>query len=470
MISTTSGHYGLFEAIRYKRHRQAMLLAEAGIDVNCRNERGQTPLIFTVLAIEDCSRSRTKLVKLFLESGADPNATDWKGMTVLMHASALGQVDTVKCLLEYIITNPCVTDANGNTALMYAASHGHDEVVAVFISIFRNDIKSLQLHKRNNDGFTALHLAVKNRHESCARLLTREVQFFPSAIEQFPDPKELDREPTPPGIHGRRKHKLINSAKIKISSLKSEGTRTTGTMTIDSEDSDSSNSCLSVLECSVGDLPISNYTHPFGLQTTKSTQVVSVENPQKTESRGSSKESSTDVDLGDDSLVSDKIDDWPAIPMQLKTSSQKQLDPLVPIEAGNGQPLIVKTFQRKCLLKQNNRSVSALRIHLHESRDVNVAKKECEAENILCGSSIKPQQNKNRITNGIKNEALANLLPIIPCNKENGQLPPVRYTLRRSGSSKQDTLCFPSASYISVRADQSPREIEMFKKNIVALS
>ncbi|KFM77060.1 hypothetical protein X975_03367, partial [Stegodyphus mimosarum] len=39
MIAASSGHYGLFEAIRYKRHRQAMLLAEAGIDVNCRNDQ-----------------------------------------------------------------------------------------------------------------------------------------------------------------------------------------------------------------------------------------------------------------------------------------------------------------------------------------------------------------------------------------------------------------------------------------------
>ncbi|GBO22816.1 hypothetical protein AVEN_185590-1 [Araneus ventricosus] len=102
MISAVSGHYGLFEAIRYKRHRQAMLLAEAGIDVDCRNEKGQTPLIYTVVAVDDCSRSRTKLVKLFLEAGADPNAADWKGLTALMHASILGQAETVKPLLECV--------------------------------------------------------------------------------------------------------------------------------------------------------------------------------------------------------------------------------------------------------------------------------------------------------------------------------------------------------------------------------
>lgn len=102
MLSSSSGHYGLFEAIRYKRLRQAMLLAEAGIDVDCRNERGQTPLIYTVIAVDDCDRSRTKLVKLFLEAGADPNAADWKGMTALMHAASRGMVDTVKPLLECV--------------------------------------------------------------------------------------------------------------------------------------------------------------------------------------------------------------------------------------------------------------------------------------------------------------------------------------------------------------------------------
>lgn len=104
VMLSSAGHYGLFEAIRYKRLRQAMLLAEAGIDVDCRNERGQTPLIYTVIAVDDCDRSRTKLVKLFLEAGADPNAADWKGMTALMHASSRGLVDAVKPLLE------CVSD------------------------------------------------------------------------------------------------------------------------------------------------------------------------------------------------------------------------------------------------------------------------------------------------------------------------------------------------------------------------
>ncbi|GIY59755.1 ANK_REP_REGION domain-containing protein [Caerostris extrusa] len=117
-------------------------------------------------------------------------------------------------------TNPCLTDPNGNTALMYAASHGHHGSHCGVLSVFRNNIKSLQLHKRNNDGFTALHLAARNRHDSCARLLTKEGQFFPSAIDEFPDPKDLDREPTPTDINAhlqQTSHSLYTALKKKTS-------------------------------------------------------------------------------------------------------------------------------------------------------------------------------------------------------------------------------------------------------------
>ncbi|GFT13398.1 ANK_REP_REGION domain-containing protein [Nephila pilipes] len=476
MMSAVSGHYGLFEAIRYKRHRQAMLLAEAGIDVDCRNERGQTPLIYTVVAVDDCSRSRTKLVRLFLEAGADPNAADWKGLTALMHASILGQAETVKALLECVWTNPCLTDPNGNTALMYAASHGHHEVISVFLSIFRNNLKSLQLHKRNNDGFTALHLAVRNRHESCARLLTKEGQFFPTAIEEFPDPKDLDREPTPTETNEyleRKLNSLYTTLKPKHR-LKSEDKRTTGTMTVDFDDLDFINcSSLSVLECNVGDLPISNYTHPFGLQMTKSTQVISVGHRKNSEQSSEVKNESTEAKVEGEDTES-KADDWPAVPIQLKSASQKLLQPLIPIEIANAPNQNGSTFHRKCLLKQNNRGMSAIRIKIRGSNEGPSNKNLLNAhstssiDNIIAGSSIKSVHLKRNKQTGIEHETVSNLLPLIPC--KDTSLPPVKYSFRRNGSSKKETMCFSTAPIITVRADQTPREIEIFKKNVVALS
>lgn len=345
---------------------------------------------------------------------------------------------------------------------MYAASHGQQEVLAVFLSVFRNNLKSLQLHKRNNDGFTALHLAVRNRHDGCARLLTKDGQFFPTAIDEFPDPKDLDRDPTPTDIR----------------QYSPEDKRTTGTMTIEPEDLDLiQESYLSVLECSVGDLPAWNYTHPFGLQTNKSTQVVSVD------SRRPTPESSENVPNECDAVVDEcespesnpetplKIDDWPLIPMQLKPVPQKLLQPLLPIEINNVHHSKNNSYQRKCLLKPSNACMSGLRIKIHDSRDISVShiRNEEEPDKIISGSSIKAVHLKrSKQCNNVSHEIVTNVLPLIPSKDSN--LPPVRYSLRRTGSSKKESVCFPAAPLITVRADQTPREMEMFKKNVIAYS
>ncbi|GFX31931.1 ANK_REP_REGION domain-containing protein [Trichonephila clavipes] len=358
---------------------------------------------------------------------------------------------------------------------MYAASHGHHEVIAVFLSIFRNNLKSLQLHKRNNDGFTALHLAVRNRHESCARLLTKEGQFFPTAIEEFPDPKDLDREPTPTETNEYLERKL-NSLYTTLKPrhrVKSEDRRTTGTMTVDLDDFDLINcSSLSVLECSVGDLPVSNYTHPFGLQMTKSTQVISVDHYKNSEESPEIKNASTEEKVSGEDIVS-KADEWPAVPMQLKSASQKLLQPLMPIEIASSQNQNGSTFHRKCLLKQS-RGMSAIRIKIRDSNEGLSNKNLLNAHstdsinNIIASSSVKSVHLKRNKQSTIEHETVSNLLPLIPC--KDTSLPPVKYSLRRSGSSKKETMCFSTAPIITVRADQTPREIEMFKKNVVALS
>ncbi|KFM77061.1 hypothetical protein X975_03368, partial [Stegodyphus mimosarum] len=316
---------------------------------------------------------------------------------------------------------------------MYAASYGHHEVISVFISVFRNDIKSLQLNKRNNDGFTALHLAVRNRHDICARILTKEAQFFPSAIEVFPDPKDLDREPTPSDMEMKldRRHEIMHSEWKKKSSIsKSDEKHSTGTMTIDLDSADLTNDCtLSVLECSVGDLPIWNYTHPFGLQTNKATQVISVERLREVLAEGLP-ECQGNEELNEDIDEIDKPDEWPAIPMQLKSSSHKLLEPLMPIE--NANPLTSNAYHRKCL--KQTRNASGLRIKLRDTqKPSNHIKNNYtaeEVEKIVSGSAIRSLQLNRKRQSANNNEMVNNLLPIIPCTKDNASLPPVRYSLQ----------------------------------------
>ncbi|GFX31932.1 ANK_REP_REGION domain-containing protein [Trichonephila clavipes] len=159
--------------------------------------------------------------------------------------------------------------------------------------------------------------------------------------------------------------------------------------------------------------------------------------------------------------------------MQLKSASQKLLQPLMPIEIASSQNQNGSTFHRKCLLKQS-RGMSAIRIKIRDSNEGLSNKNLLNAHstdsinNIIASSSVKSVHLKRNKQSTIEHETVSNLLPLIPC--KDTSLPPVKYSLRRSGSSKKETMCFSTAPIITVRADQTPREIEMFKKNVVALS
>lgn len=252
---------------------------------------------------------------------------------------------------------------------------------------------------------------------------------------------------------------MITSAKIIPCSK--ENKRSTGTMTIEEEDGKASRgSSLSVLECSVGDLPISNFTHPFGLQTTKSTQVVSVKHDNE-ELAPEEEKASSEV------KKSPRIDEWPAIPLQLKATSQKLIGPLMPIEVPHTHP---STFQRKCLLKENSCNLNGLRVKTRDIANNKNLKNSFTDDDVISGSSVKTLQlNKNRQVSALRKDSIMNSLPLIPCNKDMDALPPVKYSTRRSNSSKKGTG-FASATYITVRADQTPREMETFEKNVVVFS
>ncbi len=66
-----------------------------GIDVNTRSKYNATALSFA------CDRGNVELVRLLLEKGADPNATDsFYGATPIVWAAQKGNVQIVKMLLE----------------------------------------------------------------------------------------------------------------------------------------------------------------------------------------------------------------------------------------------------------------------------------------------------------------------------------------------------------------------------------
>ncbi len=95
-----------------------------------------------------------------LERGADADARDFGGRTLLMRASAAGNVELVELLVEHSDVN--ALDDRGRTALMRAGQAGHPGVVRLLLE------RGAERGARGDDGATALELA---RTEEVRRLL-----------------------------------------------------------------------------------------------------------------------------------------------------------------------------------------------------------------------------------------------------------------------------------------------------------
>jgi ankyrin repeat protein len=72
-------------------------------------------------------------VKLLLDRGADPNASDSIGVTPLHAAAANGHADVVKLLLERE-ADPSIRHKGGKTPLDLAVEYGHHETLQILTS------------------------------------------------------------------------------------------------------------------------------------------------------------------------------------------------------------------------------------------------------------------------------------------------------------------------------------------------
>lgn len=133
-----------------------------GADVNARNDDGTTILMIAV------AKGHKDIAKLLVSKGADVNAKKErvdKGMTALMYACLKGDFNTVSLLI--IKKADVNAAADGLTPLMCAAGTGHKKIVELLI------IKGADVNARLDDGRTALALAKENKHTQVVRLLKR---------------------------------------------------------------------------------------------------------------------------------------------------------------------------------------------------------------------------------------------------------------------------------------------------------
>jgi uncharacterized protein len=127
---------------------KAFLSQNKNIDVNIKDDEGDTPLIWA------CLFGSYNIAQILIEHGADVNANGdaYHRWSPLSCASFQGQLSIVQLLLS-LGANVNATDDYGDTALMSAAKEGHTEIVTVLLAAGAN------VNTKDKNDRTALHWA-----------------------------------------------------------------------------------------------------------------------------------------------------------------------------------------------------------------------------------------------------------------------------------------------------------------------
>nr|XP_060617017.1 ankyrin repeat domain-containing protein 63 [Anolis sagrei ordinatus] len=178
------------------RLRLARFVLDAleGAFVDCRAERGRTPLMLAVLLPEP--GARLAFARLLLERGAAADLRDDTGRSALSLACERGDLEAAQLLVRHG-ADPDAPDAEGRSPLMYAAGRGHSALLEWLLRAFRR-LGQLGLDRADRRGRTALQWAREAGHARCVRAL-RQAGASPAAQED----QEEEEEKAPATREGR---------------------------------------------------------------------------------------------------------------------------------------------------------------------------------------------------------------------------------------------------------------------------
>lgn len=167
-------------------------LLEAGAEIDARNARGGTALMYAVMGGDPhivqtlldrgakinaagtngwtavmiaSAKGRDAIIEILLRHGADINARDMYGWTPLMRAAYQGRVETVRTLLAHPGVDINARDDHGATVLHHVASMGSVEMTRLLMA-HGADPASL-----DETGQTPLRVAMEYHHEGLRPLL-----------------------------------------------------------------------------------------------------------------------------------------------------------------------------------------------------------------------------------------------------------------------------------------------------------
>lgn len=166
----------LEHAVRNANREMVQFLLSAGADPNARDARGQTVLM-------DLDEEATAdLVWDLINSGAKVNLQDKDGNTALMGLASSKNVEAIKALLD-AGAGLEVKNQQGRTALMVAAAAGHVNTVRALI-IAGADISAIDKEKKD-----ALAHAIEENNKAVIRLLKSR-----GALETLAQKEEEEEE------------------------------------------------------------------------------------------------------------------------------------------------------------------------------------------------------------------------------------------------------------------------------------
>eukprot|EP01138_Halocafeteria_seosinensis_P002298 gb/GECG01002354.1/.p1 GENE.gb/GECG01002354.1/~~gb/GECG01002354.1/.p1 ORF type:complete len:879 (+),score=101.15 gb/GECG01002354.1/:1-2637(+) len=194
-VTEEEGETALAVAAFYGRMDALKKLLELGADVNHQDARlGKTPVMKAAMrgfvgiveqliennaqlgikdddgrtALHDAALyGETTVIQVLVQKGADVNAADPLGKTAVFHCCRLGNLGTLKFLVDEMKANVHARDVYGNTALIEASMWGRDEpMLRWLVRHARIDVNG-----QDNIGYFALTKAASCGHLETIRVL-----------------------------------------------------------------------------------------------------------------------------------------------------------------------------------------------------------------------------------------------------------------------------------------------------------
>merc|ERR1719504_601386 len=119
----------------------------------------------TPLSLQEAAKNGDlKAVQEYLEKKRPLDAQDGKGITPLGYAIGANRIAVVKMLLDSR-ANPFAVDASGNSGLHYAAGYGRKELCEYLLKT------GSAVGQANAQGQKPIDVATQNKHEAVIQLL-----------------------------------------------------------------------------------------------------------------------------------------------------------------------------------------------------------------------------------------------------------------------------------------------------------